>query len=121
MLVFRIFCIFQWDTGGDVRIEGKHVVTAGGLTLEFREDFLGYPHGAHAFFPEWALEIIMGPMLFLPLESPKEILWEALALKILMGPMGFLLVESPKEILWEAMGASQGREGWLGWSHGREG
>ena len=64
-----------WD--GDVHIAGKHVVTAGGLTLEFREDFLGYPHGAHAFFPEWALEIIMGPMLFLPLESPKEILWEA--------------------------------------------
>ena len=79
-----------------MHIAGKLVVTAGGLTLEFREDFLGYPHGAHAFFPEWALEIIMGPMLFLPLESPKE-------------------------ILWEATGASQGREGWLGWSHGREG
>ena len=63
----------------------------------------------------------MGPMCFFGVESPKEILWEALALKILMGPMGFLPVESPNEILWEARGASQGREGWLGWSHGREG
>ena len=62
---------------GDVHLGGKHVVTAVGLTLEFRQDFLGNPHGAHAFFPGWDLEIIMGPMLFLTLESPKEILWEA--------------------------------------------
>ena len=87
-----------------MHIAGKHVVTAGGLTLEFREDFLGYPHEAHAFFPEWALEIIMGPMLFLPLESPKEILWEARG----HGRGGW-------------PGLSHGREGWLGWSHGREG
>ena len=62
--------------GGDVHIAGNHVVAGGVLTLEFRLDFLGNPHGAHAFFPEWALEIIMGPMFFW-VESPKEILWEA--------------------------------------------
>ena len=48
----------------------------------------------------------MGPMFF----------FLGLALKILMGPMCFFLVESPNGIRWEAMGASQGREGWLGWS-----
>jgi len=44
-----------------------------------------------------------------------------LALKNPHGAHVFFGVESPKSIISEAMGASQGREGWLGWSHGREG
>ena len=41
---------FQGLSGGDVQTAGKHVVPTGVLTLEFCQDWLENPHGAHVFF-----------------------------------------------------------------------
>ena len=71
-LVVLVGFMFSELWFGDVHTAGKHVVPTVVLTLEFCQDWLENPHGAHVFSGIGFEKSSWGPCAFLGWNPPKK-------------------------------------------------